>query len=81
MQDLGDIMNSEKGMEGVKENKHGQAQSLWFVAVVALFVACLIVANTMAVKVVTLFGLLLPAAIVIFPLSYIAGDVLEEKTG
>ena len=50
-------------------------------AVVALFVACLIVANTMAVKVVTLFGLLLPAAIVIFSLSYIAGDVLEEKTG
>lgn len=52
-----------------------------FVAVVAVFVTCLIAANIMAVKIVTVFGLILPAAVIIFPLSYIVGDVLTEVYG
>lgn len=52
-----------------------------FVFIVALFVTCLIAANITAVKLVTLFGLLLPAAIIIFPVSYILGDVLTEVYG
>ncbi len=52
-----------------------------FVALVALFVTCLIAANVTAVKLVSLFGLVLPAAIVIFPVSYILGDVLTEVWG
>lgn len=77
-----DPMQYEKSMEDVQRTNHqGQKQSLLFTALVALFISCLIAANTMAVKVVTVFGLLLPAAIVIFPLSYIAGDVLTEVYG
>lgn len=49
--------------------------------IVALFVTCLITANITAVKLVNLFGFILPAAILIFPLSYVIGDVLTEVYG
>ena len=52
-----------------------------FVAVVALFVTCLITANVIIVKQISIGGLILPAAIIIFPLSYIIGDVLTEVYG
>ncbi len=55
--------------------------SAWFLGVVAVFIACLIAANIIAVKLVTIFGLLLPAAIIVFPISYILGDVLTEVYG
>ncbi|HEY3288621.1 MAG TPA: queuosine precursor transporter [Anaerolineae bacterium] len=42
---------------------------------------CLIVANIIAVKLVTVFGLIVPAAVIIFPISYIFGDVLTEVYG
>jgi uncharacterized integral membrane protein (TIGR00697 family) len=54
---------------------------LWFVISVAIFITCLITANIIAVKLVTVFGLVLPAAIVIFPISYIFGDILTEVYG
>ncbi|NNG06727.1 MAG: queuosine precursor transporter [Desulfobacteraceae bacterium] len=49
--------------------------------IVALFVTCLITANITAVKLVNLYGFVLPAAILIFPISYIIGDVLTEVYG
>jgi queuosine precursor transporter len=52
-----------------------------FTVLVAVFVACLIAANITAVKLVSLAGLILPAAIVVFPVSYIVGDVLTEVYG
>ena len=58
-----------------------------FVVIVAIFVTCLITANIIAVKPISLgislFGLpaSLPAAIVIFPVSYIFGDILTEVYG
>jgi queuosine precursor transporter len=55
--------------------------SPWFVAIAALFVTCLITANVIAVKLVAVAGLILPAGVVIFPLSYILGDVLTEVYG
>lgn len=53
----------------------------WFLLVSALFIACLLSANITAVKLVTFGGVVLPAAILIFPLSYIVGDVLTEVYG
>lgn len=49
--------------------------------ITALFVACLIAANIVAVKLILVFGLLLPAAVIVFPVSYILGDVLTEVYG
>jgi queuosine precursor transporter len=55
--------------------------SPWFLTVVGLFVTCLVIANIIAVKLVTVFGLTVPAAIIIFPVSYIVGDILTEVYG
>jgi len=64
------------------EQRHPHAgYSSWFVLVVALFITCLVAANIIAVKLVDLFGLAVPAAVIIFPVSYILGDVLTEVYG
>lgn len=52
-----------------------------FVIITALFITCLITANIIAVKVISVGFLLLPAAIIVFPLSYIFGDILTEVYG
>ena len=51
------------------------------VIIVAVFITSLITANIIAVKVITLGPFTLPAAIFVFPLSYIFGDVLTEVYG
>ncbi len=58
-----------------------QQYSTWFIVVVAVFITCLLIANIIAVKLVSIFGLIVPAAIIIFPISYICGDVLTEVYG
>ncbi len=55
--------------------------SQWFVVVVAVFVTSLITANITAVKLVSVFGVVLPAGVIVFPISYLAGDVLTEVYG
>ncbi len=52
-----------------------------FVIITAIFITCLITANIIAVKVISLGFLILPAAIFVFPVSYIFGDVLTEVYG
>ena len=52
-----------------------------FVIIATIFVTCLLTANIVGVKVVSLGLFILPAAVVIFPLSYIFGDVLTEVYG
>lgn len=52
-----------------------------FFLIATISIACLIVSNIIAVKIVNLFGLILPAAVLIFPLSYVLGDVLTEVYG
>lgn len=55
--------------------------SSWFLLTVALFVTCLLVSNVTAVKLIMVGGWVLPAAVVVFPISYIIGDVLTEVYG
>ncbi len=52
-----------------------------FVVITAIFVTSLITANIIAVKLISLGPVILPAAIIIFPLSYIFGDILTEVYG
>jgi uncharacterized integral membrane protein (TIGR00697 family) len=63
--------------EFMKQNNN----STWFTLITALFVGTLIVSNIVAVKLVSIFGLVLPAAVVLFPLTYIIGDVMTEVYG
>jgi uncharacterized integral membrane protein (TIGR00697 family) len=51
------------------------------VIITAVFITCLITANIIAVKVIGLGIFVLPAAIFVFPISYIFGDVLTEVWG
>ena len=52
-----------------------------FVGITAIFITCLITANIVGVKVFSLGSFILPAAVVLFPLSYIFGDILTEVYG
>jgi uncharacterized integral membrane protein (TIGR00697 family) len=51
------------------------------VIIIAVFITCLLTSNIVAVKVIGLGPFTLPAAIFVFPLSYIFGDVLTEVYG
>jgi uncharacterized integral membrane protein (TIGR00697 family) len=51
------------------------------VIIIAVFITCLITANIIAVKVISLGPFTLPAAIFVFPISYIFGDILTEVYG
>ena len=55
--------------------------SFWFLLAAAIFITSLITSNIIAVKLVNIFGLVMPAGIIIFPISYIFGDVLTEVYG
>jgi uncharacterized integral membrane protein (TIGR00697 family) len=51
------------------------------IALSALFVTVLLTSNLIAVKLVAFGPLTLPAAVIVFPLSYLFGDVLTEVYG
>ena len=51
------------------------------ITVASLFVAALVTSNIIAVKVASVGPFTVPAAIVIFPLAYLFGDVLTEVWG
>lgn len=49
--------------------------------VTALFVTSLVISNIIAVKMASVGGVSFPAGIIVFPISYIFGDVLTEVYG
>lgn len=55
--------------------------SLRFAVIAVLFVTCLLTANIVGVKVFSFGPFILPAAVILFPLSYIIGDILTEVYG
>ena len=61
--------------------KTRSSHSSLFVAITTLFVACLLVSNIVAGKLISFAGTFLPAAVILFPLTYIMGDILTEVYG
>ena len=53
----------------------------WLPAITAIFVTSLVVSNIIAVKLIAVGPFFLPAAILLFPISYIFGDILTEVYG
>lgn len=53
----------------------------WLPFVTAIFVTTLIISNIIAVKLVHIGSLSLPAAVILFPIAYIFGDILTEVYG
>jgi hypothetical protein len=60
---------------------HGPPVSRIFVLIVGLFVMALVVSNIIAVKIVEVWGREFDAATLLFPLTYLIGDVLTEVYG
>lgn len=52
-----------------------------FILMVMIYTTCLLVSNINAFKVVEIFGLTLTAATLVFPVTYILGDVFSEVYG
>jgi uncharacterized integral membrane protein (TIGR00697 family) len=59
----------------------GNSYSLLFLILVTFFVVFLILANLIASKLILVFGMTLPAAVIIFPITYILGDLFTEVYG
>ena len=55
--------------------------SLYFLVIVGLFVMALVVSNIIAVKLVEVGGRVFDAGTLLFPLTYLIGDVLTEVYG
>ncbi len=69
-------------MPADRRSSPGDLVSLRFVAIAALFVTSLITANIIAVKIVSVRGIQVPAGtLTLFPISYIFGDILTEVYG
>jgi hypothetical protein len=52
-----------------------------FLVLFSLFITCLLVSNIIAGKLIAIFGLVLPSAVILFPVTYILGDVFTEVYG
>lgn len=52
-----------------------------FLIVTVLFVTCLLISNIIAGKLASFFGIVMPAAVILFPITYIFGDILTEVYG
>jgi uncharacterized integral membrane protein (TIGR00697 family) len=52
-----------------------------FVLIACIFVSCLLISNIIAGKLIIWSGIVLPGAVILFPVVYIAGDVLTEVYG
>jgi uncharacterized integral membrane protein (TIGR00697 family) len=52
-----------------------------FLVIASLFVTCLLISNIIAGKLMQVFGFILPAGAILFPITYLFGDVLTEVYG
>lgn len=52
-----------------------------FLYLVMLYITCILVANIAAFKVIKLFSITVTAGTLVFPISYILGDVFSEIYG
>ena len=52
-----------------------------FLYMSAAFVSCLMLSNLTAGKLISVFGIVLPAAVILFPITYVLGDIFTEVYG
>lgn len=71
--------HSDQGRSFLRE--HAPRVTPFFLILTCLFVTCLLISNIIAGKLIAVGGLILPAAVILFPITYIFGDVLTEVYG
>ncbi len=62
------------------EREHTSHSSL-FLILTALFITCLLISNIIASKLMQIGGVVLPSAVILFPVTYILADVFTEVYG
>lgn len=66
----------------LKEEKHKkELYSEIFLFISILFITCILVSNILASKIITIFGISMTGGVLVFPITYIIGDVLTEIYG
>lgn len=65
----------------MEKKKKAQAETKFFAIITGLFVAVLLISNTASTKIVNLGFLVFDGGTLLFPLSYIFGDILTEVYG
>ena len=55
--------------------------SVLFLVIGFIYVSCLITSNIITAKMISVLGITLPAAVILFPITYIIGDVMTEVYG
>lgn len=61
--------------------KSADKHSSLFLYISVAFTACLLLSNLIAGKLISVFGVVLPAAVILFPVTYILGDIFTEVYG
>lgn len=63
----------------MKDNKNNNSDLFLLISI--LFVACVLISNILASKIISIFGISMTGGVLIFPISYIIGDILTEVYG
>lgn len=66
-------------MKKVKDNSNNNSNT--FLLLTVIYVTCILIANILAAKIINIFGIALASGILVFPITYIIGDVLTEVYG
>lgn len=62
-----------------KETKENYSEIFLFISI--LFITCILVSNILASKIINIFGISMTGGVLVFPITYIIGDVLTEIYG
>lgn len=65
----------------MKKKSKKELYSGIFLFISVLFVACILISNILASKIINIFGISMTGGVLVFPITYIIGDVLTEVYG
>lgn len=52
-----------------------------FLFIVVIFISCILISNILASKIIFIFGFSMTGGVLVFPITYILGDVITEVYG
>lgn len=52
-----------------------------FLFIVVIFISCILISNILASKIISIFGFSMTGGVLVFPITYILGDVITEVYG
>lgn len=58
-----------------------QYYSSTFLFIAVIFISCILISNILASKIISIFGVSMTGGVLVFPITYILGDVITEVYG